>query len=302
MANQATAVLPVDQVAIVGLGLIGGSIARGLRAAGYRGRLTGAVASAADAEHALALDLVDAAYDDIAAAVAEARLIVVAVPPGAMAGVLQEIAAAAPHDAVITDTGSSKASVIEAATAAFGGEAVSRFVPGHPIAGTENSGLQAGFATLFTQRRTILTPIAATDPAALATVEQLWRLLGAVVTSMSAAHHDEVLAATSHLPHVLAYALVDTLAGMAERTEIFEYAAGGFADFTRIASSDPTLWRDIVCANRAPLLAAVDAFIDHLQDVRVAIDAADATRLEAIFTRAKTARDDFVLTRENQGQ
>lgn len=302
MANQTTAALSVDQVAIVGLGLIGGSIARGLRAAGYSGRLIGAVAHPADAEHALALGLVDAAYDDIAAAVAQARLIVIAVPPGAMSTALEEVAAAAPNDAMVTDTSSSKASVIEAATAAFGAESLARFVPGHPIAGTENSGLEAGFATLFTNRRVILTPTAATDPAAVAMVEQLWQLLGAVVTSMTAAHHDEVLAATSHLPHVLAYALVDTLAGMAERTEIFEYAAGGFADFTRIASSDPTLWRDIVCANRAPLLAAVDAFIDRLQDVRGAIDAADATRLETIFTRAKTARDDFVLTRENQGQ
>lgn len=289
------------RVAIVGLGLIGGSIARGLRAAGYGGELTGVVASEDDCRRALELGLVEVCYAAIGPAVAAADLIVVAVPPAAVAPVLAEIAVHAGCDAVVTDTGSSKTSVIAAARTAFAAPARRRFVPGHPIAGTECSGLEAGFAGLFQGRRVVLTPEADTDAAALARVRWLWRTLGAAVACMGAAHHDDVLAATSHLPHVLAYTLVETLDCLAERTEIFAYAAGGFADFTRIASSDPALWRDIVCANRGPVLAVVDEFIDHLSTVREAIAAGDRARLEAVFTRAKAARDGFLSFSENDG-
>lgn len=287
-----------DRIAIVGLGLIGGSVARGLRAAGYAGHLVGAVTSDADAARAVALGLVDTCHADIAAAVGPADLVVVATPPAVLDEVLSEVAGVCPAHAVITDTGSSKTSVVEAAARAFDAAAMARFVPGHPIAGTENSGLEAGFATLFTARRVILTPDETTDPAALAAVEAMWSALGAQVSHMTAAHHDEVLAATSHLPHVLAYTLVDTLAAMAERTEIFAYAAGGFADFTRIASSDPALWRDIVKANRGPVLHTLDAYMAQLQDVRSAIASGDDHHLHDIFERAKTARDGFVLQRE----
>ncbi|MES1935668.1 prephenate dehydrogenase [Salinisphaera hydrothermalis] len=296
--SAAPVLADVDRIAIVGLGLIGGSIARGLREAGYAGRLVGAVTSEPDAAQAVALELVDTCHADIARAVADADLIVVATPPSALDAVLSEVASACPAGAVITDTGSSKTSVIKAATRVFDANAMRRFVPGHPIAGTENSGLEAGFATLFKSRRVILTPDEATDAAATAAVEAMWAALGATVSRMSAAHHDEVLAATSHLPHVLAYTLVDTLAAMAERTEIFAYAAGGFADFTRIASSDPALWRDIVKANRGPVLHTLDAYIARLQDVRGAIAQGDDHHLHDIFERAKTARDGFVLQRE----
>ncbi|HET7315069.1 prephenate dehydrogenase [Salinisphaera sp.] len=288
----------IDGIAIVGLGLIGGSIARGLRAAGYAGRLSGAVASNADAPRALELGLVDDCHAEIAEAVSEAELIVVATPPGMIEPVLAQIAASRRADATVTDTGSSKASVVAAAARVFDTPAYKRFVPGHPIAGTENSGLEAGFATLFQARRVILTPDAATDAAAVACVEAMWRALGAQIARMSPAHHDEILAATSHLPHVLAYTLVDTLAAMGERIEIFEYAAGGFADFTRIASSDAALWRDIVTANREPVLATLDAYMARLQDVRAAIANGDDDRLYRVFERAKTARDGFVSVRE----
>ncbi|MES1956142.1 prephenate dehydrogenase [Salinisphaera hydrothermalis] len=296
--SAAPVLADVDRIAIIGLGLIGGSIARGLREAGYAGRLVGAVTSEPDAAQAVALELVDECQADIARAVGNADLIVVATPPSALDAVLSEVASACPARAVITDTGSSKTSVIEAATRVFDADAMRRFVPGHPIAGTENSGLEAGFATLFKSRRVILTPDETTDAAATAAVEAMWAALGATVSRMTAAHHDEVLAATSHLPHVLAYTLVDTLAAMAERTEIFAYAAGGFADFTRIASSDPALWRDIVKANRGPVLHTLDAYIARLQDVRGAIAQGDDHHLHDIFERAKTARDGFVLQRE----
>lgn len=292
-------VLPeVDRIAIVGLGLIGGSIARGLREAGYGGHLSGAVAHDADAVRAVELGLVDDCHTQIAPAVAAADLIVVATPPCALDDVLGGIAVARRPQSIVTDTGSSKASVVAAADRVFDGAAMARFVPGHPIAGTENNGIEAGFATLFKSRRAILTPGEQTDAAAVATVEAMWVALGARVSRMTVAHHDEVLAATSHLPHVLAYTLVDTLAEMAERTEIFAYAAGGFADFTRIASSDPTLWRDIVNANRTPVLHTLDAYIDRLQQVRAAIAAGDDSRLHEIFERAKTARDGFASQRE----
>lgn len=291
MAAASTA-LPVRHVAIVGLGLIGGSIARGLRHAGYDGTLSGLVADAQDAERALALELVDRASDNPEQILAAAELIVVAVPIGVMDRVFTDIARLAPATAVLTDVGSSKSSVIQTARDNMPA-CMARFVPGHPISGTERGGLESGFAGLFDSRRVILTPTVDTTPDAMAVVAQLWRLLGAQVSVMDAMHHDEVLAATSHLPHVLAYTLVDTLAGMSERQEIFDYAAGGFRDFTRIASSDPMLWRDIVCSNRAPVLAVLDRFIEQLSEVRQIIADDDRDTLAAGFTRAKQARDQF---------
>lgn len=298
MTSQGSVLPNVDRIAIVGLGLIGGSIARGLRRAGYSGRLSAAVAGDRDVERALELGLVDECHSEIAPAVAAADLIVVATPPGVIDPVLGAVATAQRPGAIVTDTGSSKTSVVEAAQRVFDAAAMACFVPGHPIAGTENSGIEAGFAALFKSRRVILTPDQRTDASALAAVEAMWTALGACVSCMTAAHHDDVLAATSHLPHVLAYTLVDSLAAMAERTEIFAYAAGGFADFTRIASSDPTLWRDIVQANRSPVLHMLDAYMDRLQQVRAAIAAGDNDRLHEVFQRAKSARDGFVSRRE----
>lgn len=294
MAEAAPASL--ERIAIIGLGLIGGSVARGLRARDYEGVLVGCVRTPADADRALALGLVDIAGTDAAEAVAGADLVIVAVPIGAMAETLATVAPALAPAAAITDVGSTKLSVIAEARAGLG-ERIARFVPGHPIAGTEHSGLDAGFADLYDGRRVILTPTAETDADALATVTGLWRTLGARVTEMGAAHHDEVLAATSHLPHVLAFALVDSLARMAERTEIFDYAAGGFADFTRIASSDPALWSDIVGANRDAILPVLSRYIGNLEALREAIERGERAPLMDCFGRAKQARDRFTAAR-----
>lgn len=290
--SVARSALDAGVVTIVGLGLIGGSIARGLRATGFAGELRGAVETEADAARALALGLVDSAGVDPAQAVANADLVILAIPVGAIGSLLANLRRALPARAVITDTGSTKLGVIRDARAGLG-EDIGRFVPGHPIAGTEGSGLEAGFAELYRHRRVILTPTPETDPDALHRVEQLWSVLGARVSEMDAAHHDEVLAATSHVPHVLAFALVDTLARMAERTEIFEYAAGGFADFTRIASSDPALWGGIVGANRDAILPVLDRYMGKLAHLRQAIEQGDQTCLIDCFSRAKQARDRF---------
>ncbi|WP_373509634.1 prephenate dehydrogenase, partial [Thiocapsa sp.] len=195
--------------------------------------------------------------------------------------------------AVVTDGGSVKGSVVADAIGAFGG-VPPRLVPGHPIAGTEHSGVEASFAELYHSRRVILTPLPETDADALRSVTAMWETCGAEVTSMSVTHHDEVLAATSHLPHMLAFGLVDALARMRENDEIFRYAAGGFRDFTRIASSNPVMWRDICLANREALSAMLARFGIEMTDLAESIRNADGERLLAIFERAKAARDRYV--------
>jgi prephenate dehydrogenase len=196
-------------------------------------------------------------------------------------------------ETIITDAGSTKASVIRAAQAAFGA-VPPRFVPGHPVAGTEQSGVEAAFPTLFEGRRVILTPLEQTDMQAVSAVRALWQAVGADVVDMDADHHDEVLAATSHLPHLLAYSLVDTLARMAERREVFEYAAGGFADFSRIASSSPDMWVDIAEGNRDALLSVLDDYLGGLNRLRADIDNGRWAEVRQLFARAKLARDGFV--------
>jgi prephenate dehydrogenase len=195
-------------------------------------------------------------------------------------------------DAIVTDVGSTKGSVIDDLRKQLG-VLPANFVPGHPIAGTENSGVDAAFAELFVQRRVILTPQSETSAQALSIVRKLWECVGASVIEMDAEHHDEVLAATSHLPHLLAYSLVDTLATMEESREIFGFAAGGFRDFTRIASSSPEMWADIVLANRQALLPVADRFIYDIQSLKQAIADGDREQVMAVFTRAKTERDRF---------
>ncbi|MES1944959.1 Prephenate dehydrogenase [Salinisphaera sp. PC39] len=288
----------IRRLAVIGVGLIGGSFARALRAAGAVDTVVGCGRDAAHLEQARRLGVIDIAETDPAAAVHGADFVLVAVPVGAMAGVFAAIRDALAPEAVVTDAGSTKLSVIAAAETGFG-TLPENFVPGHPIAGTEHSGVDASFAELFRERRVILTPTAATGPAALARVRAAWQATGARVTEMDGAHHDEVLAATSHLPHVLAYALVDTLARMAERTEIFEYAAGGFADFTRIASSSPAMWSDIVTANESALLPVLERYIADLERLRAAIAQDDRETVRACFERAKTARDAFVGDRSD---
>lgn len=283
----------IERLTVIGVGLIGGSFARGLRVAGEVGEVVGCGRSTANLERAVDLGVIDRYSTDPAEAVAGADLVFIAVPLGAMRGTLAAIRDAVGTQTIVTDGGSAKASVIADARAVFG-QVPPRFVPGHPIAGTEHSGVEASFPGLYRDRRVILTPVAETDPQAVACVRRLWEACGAEVCTMEVAHHDEVLAATSHLPHLLAFGLVDTLARMRENDEIFRYAAGGFRDFTRIASSSPVMWRDICVANGAAIGTMLQRFAVELTDLAETIERGDGERLLEIFTRAKAARDRYV--------
>ena len=280
----------IERLAIIGVGLIGGSLARALREAGAVREVVGCGRALPNLERAVEIGVIDRYDQDPAVAVAGADMVFVAVPLGGMRGVFSAIKDRLHPDAIVTDGGSVKGSVVADALAAFG-RAPPRLVPGHPIAGTERSGVDASFATLYQNRRVILTPLPETDPDAVARVDWMWRTCGAEVSQMSVAHHDEVLAATSHLPHMLAYGLVDALARMDETDEIFRYAAGGFRDFTRIASSSPVMWRDICIANREALSAMLGRFSVELTDLAQAIRLGDGNYLLEVFERAKAARD-----------
>ena len=283
----------IDTLAVIGVGLIGGSLARALREAGQVRRVVGCGRGRDNLERAMALGVIDAWTHDPAEAVREADMVFVAVPLGAMREVFTALCGALREDAVVTDGGSAKASVI-ADFAAACPQAMSRFVPGHPIAGTERNGVEAAFAELYRDRRVILTPTAQTDADALARVSAMWSACGAEVVEMDVARHDEVLAATSHLPHMLAFGLVDALARMEEHDDIFRFAAGGFRDFTRIASSNPTMWRDICIANCAALGRMMRRFVAEMDALADSIEQGDGERLLAIFERAKAARDAYV--------
>ena len=282
----------ISRLAIIGVGLIGGSLARALRQAGAVAEIVGAGRDAAHLQRAQALGVIDRYETDMGQAVRGADVVLLAVPVGAMEAVMRAIAPALDADVVLTDAGSTKGSVIEAARRVFG-ELPSGFVPGHPIAGTENSGVEASFAELYRGRRVILTPTPNSSPEAVARVRAMWQASGAEVLEMAVEHHDRVLAATSHLPHLLAFSLVDTLAKMDEKEEIFAYAAGGFRDFTRIASSDPQMWRDICVHNEPALLAMLDRFEADLRNLREAIARDNGDYLLEVFGRAKAARDRF---------
>lgn len=282
----------IGRLVVVGLGLIGGSFAKGLRERGLCREVVGVDLDAESRRLAVQLGVVDRCESDLAAACQGADVIQLAVPILAMEKVLAQLAALDLGNAVLTDVGSAKGNVVRAARLAFSGKAV-RLVPGHPIAGSEQSGVEAANAELFRRHKVILTPCEHSDEAALALVEGLWRELGADVEAMEVEHHDQVLAATSHLPHLLAFTLVDSLAKRSENLEIFRYAAGGFRDFTRIAGSDPVMWHDIFLANREAVLRTLDTFRDDLDALRDAVDAGDGHQLLGVFTRARVAREHF---------
>ena len=280
----------IERLCVIGVGLIGGSLARALRAAGVCREVVGAGRDPVHLQRAVELGVIDRFDTDLAAAVAGADMVLVAVPLGAMEAVFTAIRGHLAAGAVLTDAGSAKGSVIIAARAAFG-ELPAGFVPGHPIAGTEQSGVEASFPELYRDRRVILTPLGETDPAATARVRAMWEATGARVVEMEPEHHDEVLAATSHLPHVLAFTLVESLARLHDKKEIFEYAAGGFRDFTRIASSDPVMWRDVCISNGAALEKFIEGYKQELDEVSKAIRNQDSERLLELFTSAKSDRD-----------
>lgn len=282
----------IGRLVVVGLGLIGGSFAKGLRERGLCREVVGVDLDAESRRLAVQLGVVDRCESDLASACQGAEVIQLAVPILAMERVLAELAKLDLGGAVLTDVGSAKGNVVRAARQVFSGKAV-RLVPGHPIAGSEQSGVDAANAELFRRHKVILTPCEHSDEAAVALVESLWRELGADVESMDVEHHDQVLAATSHLPHLLAFTLVDSLAKRSENLEIFRYAAGGFRDFTRIAGSDPVMWHDIFLANREAVLRTLDTFRDDLDALRDAVDAGDGHQLLGVFTRARVAREHF---------
>ncbi|OGT91399.1 MAG: prephenate dehydrogenase [Gammaproteobacteria bacterium RIFOXYA12_FULL_61_12] len=285
--------MKLRRLAIIGVGLIGGSLARALRQAGMVDEVVGCGRGRANLEKAVELGVIDRFSHEVGEAVAGADMIFVAVPLGAMRETFAAMRGHLAEDAIITDGGSAKASVVADARAAFG-ELPANFVPGHPIAGTEQNGVEASFPELYHNRRVILTPLCGTNPAATAKVDVMWRACGADVNYMTVEHHDEVLAATSHLPHMLAFGLVDALARMKENDEIFRYAAGGFRDFTRIASSNPVMWRDICVANRDALSRMLATFAEEMKELAETIGKGDGGHLLEIFQRAKQARDRYV--------
>jgi cyclohexadieny/prephenate dehydrogenase len=283
------AMLPFARVTIIGIGLIGSSIARAVRVHMPTVRLTGHDSDPEVRATADALQLFDDVADTAGAAVIDADLVILCVPVGAMGAAAAEFAADLPADAIVSDVGSCKAEVARALAEALPGATI---VPAHPVAGTERSGPEAGFATLFHGRWCILTPSEDTDPVATARVGEFWKWLGAEIDTMAADHHDRVLAITSHLPHLIAYTIVGTASDMEEvtRSEVIKYSAGGFRDFTRIAASDPTMWRDVFLANREAVLDMLQRFSEDLSALQRAIRWGKGDELFELFSKTRAIR------------
>ncbi len=288
------------KICIIGTGLIGGSFSLALKKANACEKIIGAGRSEETLKKAQQLNIIDHYETDISKAVESADLIFVSVPLGAMPSIFEKIAAglkkAGNQKAVITDAGSSKQQVLQIAEKVFAdtfADGQNRFVAGHPIAGTENSGPDAAFADLYKDRRVVLTPTKNTASDALKLVTQLWQATGAEVETMDAERHDKILAATSHLPHILAFGLVHCLENMDDIEDVFRFAAGGFRDVTRIASSDPTMWRDICLNNQQPILDMMKRYKDELDMLYNALAAGDGEKLKEVFQHAKKTRDKF---------
>jgi len=286
--------MSIDRLCVIGVGLIGGSLALALKKAGYCKHVVGAGRNEQRLAHAVELGILDDYTLDYAQAVTGADVVFVAVPLGAMAEVFEKIEPVLSPQTLVTDAGSAKHSVVEDAMRVFG-DKINQFIPGHPIAGTEKSGAEAAFDSLYQERRVILTPLEENAQSDVETIKSMWQAAGAIVDEMGDRHHDLVLAGTSHLPHMLAFALVDCLNSMEDVDEIFRFAAGGFRDFTRIASSDPTMWRDICLSNREAVLVMMERFQNEMAIVKTAIENNDANALYALFSQAKSARDEFCM-------
>lgn len=289
--------LPFARVSILGLGLIGSSVARAVKAAMPGVRVTGFDADADVRARSRELGFCDDVADMAGTAVIDAGLVILCVPVGAMGPVAQSIAADLPADAIVSDVGSCKQSVAEALAAALPQATI---IPAHPVAGTEKSGPDAGFATLFQGRWCILTPPADAPPAAVEALQHFWQRLGADVEIMDARHHDLVLAVTSHLPHLIAYTIVGTADDLGEVTqsEVIKYSAGGFRDFTRIAASDPVMWRDVFLNNKEAVLEMLQRFSEDLTALQRAIRYGKGDELETLFARTRAIRRSIV----EQGQ
>lgn len=286
----------IKRIAIIGTGLMGASFAAALRANGYSGHISGCARREETVARALELGYIDSGSTKATVVVKEADLVLLAVPMMGIRALLEEIAPHISPHCIITDAGSVKGQVLSDAKAVLGD--LQRVVPGHPIAGKEFSGVDAADETLYAGQLVILTPDATTSDAAVAAVAGLWKLCGARLEVLDAEHHDRVLAATSHLPHLVAFSIVDMLSQHQARDEVFRYSAGGFRDFTRIASGDPVMWRDICLSNRQPLGEILSGLIEHLQSVQQLIDQGEAEALQQIFTNAKTTRDALIAKYE----
>jgi prephenate dehydrogenase len=282
----------VGRITILALGLIGGSLAKAIKNNGFAKEVVGWGRRETSLKKGLELGVIDRYSLNLADAIDGADIVVIATPTLIAGDMLHQLSSIVSSSTVITDVASVKGNLLAAAAQAFG-EVPTNLVLAHPIAGSEKSGVEAANSDLFVDHRVIVTPTEETSPSAISLVQRMWQSTGAQIAQMSVAEHDDVLAATSHLPHILAYSLVDALAGQKEKQDIFRYAAGGFRDFTRIASSDPTMWQEIALANRASLLKMLDVFTNHLQGLRNAIEASDGDALLSSFQRAKLARDNF---------
>ncbi len=279
-----------ERLAIIGVGLIGGSFALGLKSKGGCGTIVGVGRDPANMRVALERGIVDQVETDAQAAVRDADLVLVATPVAQFEAVFARIAPDLKPSAIVTDAGSTKQDVVAAARRAFGSR-IAQFVPAHPIAGAEHSGAAAAKPDLYVGRRVVLAPLAENTVASVDAVAGAWEACGARIFRMSAAEHDETFAAVSHLPHLLAFALVHEVAERSNSGSLFGYAAGGFRDFTRIASSHPEMWRDICVANRPALVAELDRYVAKLQALRVPLAAGDGAALEAVFSEARDARN-----------
>jgi len=280
----------IPRLAVVGVGLIGGSLALALKQAGAVGHVVGIGRGPANLEKALELGVVDSVTQDLASGVAGADVVFLATPVLTLPVVAADAVRAMKPGAVLTDGGSVKGAVAAQIDPLMPADI--HFVPGHPIAGTEQSGAEAAFATLYRGKRCILTPTASTDAGALQTVSRMWQTAGSEVVAMGVEKHDRILAAISHLPHMVAYALVNAVGAYDRYPEnILEYSAGGFRDFTRIASSDPTMWRDIAQTNRDALVEMMEQFERFFAELKKDVAEGDGSRLHEFFTRSKQSRD-----------
>lgn len=282
-----------NQITIIGVGLIGGSFALALKDAGVDVTIVGYGRNEDHLKRAVSLGIVDQYYLSLSEAVTGSDMVLLAAPVGANVHLLPALADVTDNHCIITDAGSVKQSVVNLARASF--STMENFVPAHPIAGTEHSGVESGFASLYRDKRLIITPVAETAASAIAEVQRLWELTGAIVETMTPSRHDEVFAATSHLPHLLAFTLVETLFKMDQKEEVLKFASGGFSDFTRIASSDPVMWRDICLHNPDSILTAMGALQDGLTNLRDAIQRGDGSAVEDVFRLAKETRDERIL-------
>lgn len=292
---------PISRLVVCGVGLIGGSTALALRAGGAVDRVVGIGRSRASLEAAQRLGVIDEIAMDWAHALAGAEVVLIAAPVGQTGAIA---AAMAPHlepGTIVTDAGSTKRDVADAMRRNLA-QHLASVVPAHPIAGAERSGVEAARADLYRDRRVVVTPLVENTPAAVERVVELWRACGAQVSSMSPEEHDRVFAAVSHLPHLLAFALVHEFAARDDAERLFSFAAGGFRDFTRIASSHPEMWRDICVANRQALIGELDAYTAELARLRALLAEGDGGALEATFDLARTTRNDWLAGKLPGGQ